>query len=246
MEENQDTGLKSFETEPQKNSSTPRGKSPRNRLLDRVKQLDSLSRNKELKLAKLADVQLEIASLERLLYNGSREDRNSETLALNATLNEQLTQANAEIARLTQANAELRASQPPRVNAQVLSERIPDSALQQITTLEELLKAVSTLARGVDIEERARAACRLIVQYGKKSMFAVGGLGVDYASVVTSLNRSENELLTLLQSAEREGTATPIWRAVLAVKYEIQVDGHGKRRYRDEFSSESSIYADTL
>ena len=63
MEENQDTGL---ETEPQKNY---RGKSPRNRLLDRVKQLDSLSRNKELKLAKLADVQLEIASLERLLYN---------------------------------------------------------------------------------------------------------------------------------------------------------------------------------
>ena len=96
--------------EPQKNY---RGKSPRNRLLDRVKQLDSLSRNKELKLAKLADVQLEIASLERLLYNDSREDRNSETLTELATATQQLTRANAEIARLTQANAELRASQQP-------------------------------------------------------------------------------------------------------------------------------------
>jgi hypothetical protein len=243
MEENQDTGLKSFETEPQKNSSTPRGKSPRNRLLDRVKQLDSLSRNKELKLAKLADVQLEIASLERLLYNDSREDRNSETLALNATLNEQLTQANAEIARLTQANAELRASQTPRVNA---SERIPDSALQeQITTLEELLKSVSTLARGFDVDARTRHAVSITMKYGKRKelMSVVEGLGVDYASVVTSLNRSETELLALLQSAEREGTATPIWRAVLALKYQVQVDGYGKRHYRDEFSDD---YADTL
>jgi hypothetical protein len=246
MEENQDTGLKSFETEPQKNSSTPRGKSPRNRLLDRVKQLDSLSRNKELKLAKLADVQLEIASLERLLYNDSREDRNSETLALNATLNEQLTQANAEIARLTQANAELRASQTPRVNAQVLSERIPDSALQeQVDTLAELLKSVATLARGVDVDARTRHAVSITMKYGKRKelMSVVEGLGVDYASVVTSLNRSETELLTLLQSAEREGTATPIWRAVLAVKYEIQVDLHGKRQHPDVFADE---YADTL
>jgi hypothetical protein len=242
MEENQDTGL---ETEPQKNY---RGKSPRNRLLDRVKQLDSLSRNKELKLAKLADVQLEIASLERLLYNDSREDRNSETLALNATLNEQLTQANAEIARLTEANAELRASQTRRVNA---SERIPDSVLQeQVRTLEELLKSVATLARGVDVDARTRHAVSLTMKYGKRKelMSVVEGLGVDYASVVTSLNRSETELLTLLQSAGREGTATPIWRAVLAVKYEIQVDGHGKRQspYRDEFDSESSLYADSL
>src|SRR5580693_6709829 len=103
MEENQDTGL---ETEPQKNY---RGKSPRNRLLDRVKQLDSLSRNKELKLAKLADVQLEIASLERLLYNDSREDLKSETLAELATLTAQHEQDTQEIARLTQENAELKA-----------------------------------------------------------------------------------------------------------------------------------------
>jgi hypothetical protein len=248
MEENQDTGLKSFETEPQKNSSTPRGKSPRNRLLDRVKQLDSLSRNKELKLAKLADVQLEIASLERLLYNDSREDRNSETLTELATATEQLTRANAEIARLTQANVELRASQPPRVNAQVLSERIPDSALQQITTLEELLKAVSTLARGVDVDARTRHAVSLVIKHGKRAMSVVEGLGVDFSACASSLQKPESELLGLLSAAQQEGTGTPIWRAVLAVKYEIQVDGHGKRQspYRDEFDSESSLYADSL
>jgi hypothetical protein len=240
MEENQDTGLKSFETEPQKNSSTPRGKSPRNRLLDRVKQLDSLSRDKELKLAKLADVQLEIASLERLLYNDSREDRNSETLAELATATEQLTRANAEIARLTQANAELRASQPPRVNA---SERIPDSALQQITTLEELLKAVSTLARGVDVDARTRHAVSLVIKHGKRAMSVVEGLGVDFSACASSLQKPESELLGLLSAAQQEGTGTPIWRAVLAVKYEIQVDLHGKRKHPDVFADE---YADTL
>jgi hypothetical protein len=234
MEENQDTGL---ETEPQKNY---RGKSPRNRLLDRVKQLDSLSRNKELKLAKLADVQLEIASLERLLYNDSREDRNSETLAELATSTEQLTRANAEIARLTQANAELRASQPPRVNA---SERIPDSALQQITTLEELLEAVSTLARGVDVDARTRHAVSLVIKHGKRAMSVVEGLGVDFSACALSLQKPESELLGLLSAAQQEGTGTPIWRAVLAVKYEIQVDLHGKRQHPDVFADE---YADTL
>ncbi len=242
MEENQDTGL---ETEPQKNY---RGKSPRNRLLDRVKQLDSLSRNKELKLAKLADVQLEIASLERLLYNDSREDRNSETLTELATATEQLTQANAEIARLTQANAELRASQTPRVNALNAlnaSERIPDSALQQITTLEELLKAVSTLARGVDVDARTRHAVSLVVKHGKRAMSVVEGLGVDFSACASSLQKPESELLGLLSAAQQEGTGTPIWRAVLAVKYEIQVDGHGKRQHPDVFA-ESSLYADRL
>jgi hypothetical protein len=241
MEENQDTGLKSFETEPQKNSSTPRGKSPRNRLLDRVKQLDSLSRNKELKLAKLADVQLEIASLERLLYNDSREDRNSETLAFNATLNEQLTQANAEIARLTQANAELRASQTPRVNA---SERIPDSALQeQVDTLAELLKSVATLARGVAVDARTRHAVSLVIKHGKRAMSVVEGLGVDFSACASSLQKPESELLGLLSAAQQEGTGTPIWRAVLAVKYEIQVDLHGERQHPDVFADE---YAETL
>ena len=227
MEENQDTGL---ETEPQKNY---RGKSPRNRLLDRVKQLDSLSRNKELKLAKLADVQLEIASLERLLYNDSREDRNSETLALNATLNEQLTQANAEIARLTEANAELRASQTRRVNA---SERIPDSVLQeQVRTLEELLKSVATLARGVDVDARTRHAVSLIVKHGKRAMSVVEEMGVSFSSVVTALQKSETELLGLLQQAQQEGPALPVYRAVLSVRDSVQVDGHGKKHYPDVF-----------
>jgi hypothetical protein len=232
MEENQDTGLKSFETEPE-TEPTRRGKSPRNRLLDRVKQLDSLSRNKELKLAKLADVQLEIASLERLLYNDSREDRNSETLALNATLNEQLTQANAEIARLTQANAELRASQPPRVNA---SERIPDSALQeQIHTLEALLQSVATLARGFDVDARTRHAVSLIVKHGKRAMSVVEEMGVSFSSVVTALQKSETELLGLLQQAQQEGPALPVYRAVLSVRDSVQVDGHGKKHYPDVF-----------
>jgi hypothetical protein len=227
MEENQGTGLKSFETEPQKNSSTPRGKSPRNRLLDRVKQLDSLSRNKELKLAKLADVQLEIASLERLLYNDSREDRNNELAA-------QHEQDTAEIARLTQANAEFQTRATQRV-----IERIPDDRVQglqeQVSTLESLLKDVSALSRSVDIDERTRHAVSLIVEHGKRAMSVVEEMGVSFSSVVTALQKSETELLGLLQQAQQEGPALPVYRAVLGVRDSVQVDRHGKKHYPDVF-----------
>jgi hypothetical protein len=240
MEENQDTGL---ETEPQKNSSTPRGKSPRNRLLDRVKQLDALAK-KELKLAKQADILLEAVSLERLLYNDSRDDRNNELTA-------QVTAQQEEIARLTQANAELKSELQTRTAQRVQPERIPDDRVQglqeQVSTLESLLKTVATLARSCDIESRTRHAVSLVIKYGRRKelMSAVEGLGVDFSSVAVALQKSETELLGLLQQAQQEGTGTPIWRAVLAVKYQVQVDGHGKRQYRDEFS-ESSLYADSL
>lgn len=227
------------EPEPQDIETSKRGKSPRNRLLDRVKQLDALAKNEELKLAKLADVQLEAASLERLLYNDSRDDRNNELTA-------QVTAQQEEIARLTQANAELNALSPATQKIQA-PERIPDDrvpALQErVSLLESLLKDVSALARAVNVEERARAAVALSVKYGKRAMFAIEGLGVDFSIVTFALQKSETELLGFLQQAQQEGTGTPIWRAVLFVKYEIQVDGHGKRQYRDEFSDE---YADTL
>jgi hypothetical protein len=242
MEENQDTGL---ETEPE-TEPTRRGKSSLKRLKDRLKILDKIATDPKVKAAKQADVALEAASIEKLLFQTERDDKADKNLALNAQLTAQHEQDTAEIARLTQVNVELTALRASQAGQpQIRDDRIP--ALQQeVQTFESLLQDVSALARSVDIEERTRHAVSLIVKYGKRAMSVVEGLGVDYASVVTSLNRSETELLTLLQSAEREGTATPIWRAVLALKYQVQVDGHGKRHYRDEFSDDSSLYADTL
>ena len=126
----------------------------------------------------------------------------------------------------------------------VQPERIPDSALQeQVDTLAELLKSVATLARGVAVDARTRHAVSLTLQYGKSAMPAVEGLGVDFSACASSLQKPESELLGLLSAAQQEGTGTPIWRAVLAVKYEIQVDLHGKRQHPDVFADE---YADTL
>ena len=244
MEENRDA-----------QDETPRNrKNSLGRLKDRLKAIDKLINDHKTKSGKREDLCIQASEIERLLWQADREDKASEPLAQLSSATEQLTRANAEIARLTQANAELRASQTPRVNAKALEalevlSRIPDSALQeQVDTLAELLKSVATLARGVDVDARTRHAVSLAIKYGRSAMSVVEGLGVDYASVLTSLNRSETELLTLLQSAEREGTATPIWRAVLALKYQVQVNGHGKRQspYRDEFSDDSSLYADSL
>ena len=240
MEENRDA-----------QDETPRNrKNSLGRLKDRLKAIDKLINDHKTKSGKREDLCIQASEIERLLWQADREDKASEPLAQLSSATEQLTRANAEIQRLTQANAELRASQTPRVNAKALEvlSRIPDSALQQITTLEALLQSVATLARGVDVDARTRHAVSLAIKYGRSAMSVVEGLGVDYASVLTSLNRSETELLTLLQSAEREGTATPIWRAVLALKYQVQVNGHGKRQspYRDVFSDDSNLYADSL
>ena len=230
------------ESEPQDTETSKRGKSPRNRLLDRVKQLDAFARTKGLKPQKQCDAAIEAASLERLLYNDARDDRNNELTA-------QVTAQREEIARLTQANAELKSELQTRTAQRVQPERIPDDRVQglqeQVSTLESLLKDVSALARAVNVEERTRAACRLVISHGRKAMSAVEGMGVDFSSVAVALQKSETELLGLLQQAQQEGTGTPIWRAVLFVRDAIQVDGHGKRQYRDEFA-ESSLYADSL
>lgn len=227
------------EPEPQDTETSKRGKSPRNRLLDRVKRLDALAKNEELKLAKLADVQLEAASLERLLYNDSRDDRNNELTA-------QVTAQQEEIARLTQANAELKSELQTRT-AQREPERIPDDRIpalqEQVSTLESLLKDVSALSRSVDIDERTRHAVSLIVEHGKRAMSVVEEMGVSFSSVVTALQKSETELLGLLQQAQQEGPALPVYRAVLSVRDSVQVDRHGKKHYPDVFADE---YADTL
>jgi len=203
-----------------------RGKSPLKRLKDRIVQLDSLSRNKGLKAHTQAAVALEAASIERLLYNDAREDKNSETLAQLATLTAQHEQDTQEIARLTQALAQ--------ANAQARTpERIPDStsALQQeITVKDELLKAVATLARSVDIDERTRTATRIIMQYEKQAQTTVTNLGVDFNSLSLTLKEPSSELLSRLEQAQRAGPMTPVYRAALAVKYEVQVDGHGKQQ----------------
>jgi hypothetical protein len=240
MEENQDTGL---ETEPE-TEPTRRGKSSLKRLKDRLKILDKIAIDPKVKAAKQADVALEAASIEKLLFQTERDDKADKNLALNERLTAQHEQDVADIARLTQANAALTATrtqvQPEK------PERIPDSVLQeQIHTLEALLTSVATLARGVDVDARTRHAVSLVIKHDKRAMSVVEEMGVSFSSVVTALQKSETELLGLLQQAQQEGPALPVYRAVLSVRDSLQVDGHGKKHYPDVFA-ESSLYADTL
>ena len=238
-EEVQDTQALELEPEMEPKQS----KSTRKQLKESLAQIDKLLKFKSMKSAKLADLAIERAGLIKLLLQIEHDDKADKNFAELATTTAQLTEANAEIVRLKQNELQSRATQ--RVQPQT-DDRV--SALQeQVRTLEELIKSVATLARSCDIEPRTRHAVSLVIKYGKRKelMSAVEGLGVDFSSVAVALQKSETELLGLLQQAQQEGTGTPIWRAVLAVKYQVQVDGHGKRQYRDEFS-ESSLYADSL
>jgi hypothetical protein len=230
-------GTQDLEIEAPKNT---RPISTRKQLKESLAQIDSLLKYKSMKSAKLADLAIERAGLVKLLLQNEHDDKHNTAIEENEQAQREIARLNAEIARLTQANAAL------TTRTQVQPERIPDSVLQErVRTLEELLKSVTTLARSVDIEERTRHAVSLAIKYGRSAMPAVEGMGVDFSRVATTLQKSETELIALLQQAEREGPMTPVYRAVLAVKYEIQVDGHGKRQHPDVFA-ESSLYADTL
>ena len=218
--------------------------STRKQLKESLAQIDSLLKYKSMKSAKLADLAIERAGLVKLLLQNEHDDKHNAAI-------EDVERLTAEVTRLSEENARLtHAALTTRTKAlEVQPERIPDSVLQeQVRTLEELLKSVATLARSCDIESRTRHAVSLVIKYGKRVFPVVEGIGVDFSSVAVALQKSETELLGFLQQAQQEGTGTPIWRAVLAVKYQVQVDGHGKRQspYRDEFSDESSLYADTL
>ena len=217
------------ETEPNR-----RGKNSRNRLKDRLKILDTIALDPKVRASKQADAALEASSIEKLLFQTEREDKVNKTLTLNAQLTAQHEQDVAEIARLTKANAELQTRTAQRVVEQIPDDRV-QGLQEQVSTLESLLKDVSALSRSVDIEERTLAAVSLIVKHGKRAMSVVEEMGVSFSSVVTALQKSETELLGLLQQAQQEGPALPVYRAVLSVRDSVQVDGHGKKHYPDVF-----------
>jgi hypothetical protein len=231
-------GTQDLEIEAPKNT---RPISTRKQLKESLAQIDKLLKFKSMKSAKLADLAIERSGLIKLLLQIEHDDKVKTQDESIQSLTAQHEQDAAEIARLKDLNALANAA-IPRVQPERIDDRIP--ALQeQVQTLEELLKSVATLARSCDIESRTRHAVSLVIKYGKRVFPVVEGIGVDFSSVTVALQKSETELLMMLQLAEREGDGTPIWRAVLAVKYEIQVDGHGKRQHPDCFADE---YADTL
>jgi hypothetical protein len=231
--ETQDAEIDGTETEPQKNY---RGKSSLKRLKDRLKSLDKIASDPKVKAAKQADVALEASSIEKLLFQTEREDKADKNLVELATVTAQASSQQEEIARLNALNAELRA----RAAQPVAPERIPDSVLQeQVQTLEALLTSVATLARSVDVESRTRHAVSLVLKYDKRAQTVLTDMGVDYSSVVVNLQRSKTELLSLLQQAQREGSSTPLLRAVLFVRDGVTATiGKQQPRFVNEFSNE--------
>ena len=204
------------------------------RLKDRLKAIDKLIHDSKTKAGKREDLCIQASEIERLLWQADRDDKADKTLAQLATLTAEVTRLSEENARLTQANAALTATRTKALEVQ--PERIPDSVLQeQVRTLEALLQSVATLARGVDVDARTRHAVSLIVEHGKRAMSVVEEMGVSFSSVVTALQKSETELLGLLQQAQQEGPALPVYRAVLSVRDSVQVDRHGKKHYPDVF-----------
>ncbi len=239
MEENQDTDKSDLEP------SIKQSKSTRKQLKESLAQIDKLLNFKSMKSAKLADLAIERSGLIKLLLQIEHDEKADKNFAELATTTAQLTEANAEIVRLKH---ELQSRATQRVQPQALETDDRVSASQeQVRTLEELIKSVATLARSCDIESRTRHAVSLVIKYGKQVFPVVEGIGVDFSSVAVALQKSETELLGLLQQAQQEGPALPVYRAVLSVRDAIQVDARGKRQYPDQFQAlESDLYVEDL
>ena len=218
-EEVQDTQALELEPEMEPKQS----KSTRKQLKESLAQIDKLLKFKSMPSRSLSNLAIERAGLIKLLLQIEHDEKADKNLALNEQLTARVAELEKENAELKQNELQSRANQ--RVQPQT-DDRV--SALQeQVRTLEELIKSVATLARSCDIESRTRHAVSLVIKYGRRKelMSAVEGLGVDFSSVAVALQKSETELLGLLQ----QSTARRNGHTDLESRPRSQVSGSSRR-----------------
>jgi hypothetical protein len=181
-EENQETG-----TEPQKRN---RRKSIRRRLDERLQQLDSLSRNPDLKPTKQAEAAIEATSIEKMLFQAEREDRKDESLQNNERLTVQHEQDTAEIARLKTENEELQ--RRANLSANLAYTSAPTDpriagGLKTIDSLKSLIKFLASEFNG----DPAKVSVAVILKFGKTAREYVTALGIDFDSYFCWLNNPQ-------------------------------------------------------
>ena len=209
-EENQETS-----TEPQKRN---RRKSIRRRLDERLQQLDSLSRNPELKPTKQAETAIEATAIEKMLFQAEREDRKDESLQENERLKVQHDQDTAKIAEL-ESRLETRSTQT------VIT---PDPETPKLTAkVKELTTLIAFVASEMpDVHTKACTAIRAILKYGTASRVLVESLGCDlhfYYQGLQSNPTAEDLRDSLSRCPDPDGIPAVYARAALEVLHGMKV-----------------------
>lgn len=166
------------ESTPQKRS---RRKSIRRRLDERLQQLDSLSRNPELKPTKQAEAAIEATAIEKMLFQAEREDRKDESLQDNETLK---TQHESDIAEIARLKSQLETARS--IKSQTVSTPDPDipKLRQTIDILKSFIKFLASEFTG----DPAKMAIAVILKFGKTAREYVTALGIDFDAYFSNLN----------------------------------------------------------
>jgi len=215
-EETQETG-----TEPQKRN---RRKSIRRRLDERLQQLDSLSRNPDLKPTKQAEAAIEATAIEKMLFQAEREDRKDESLQENERLTVQHEQDAAEIARLKNENDELQRRANLSANLSYTSAptdpRIA-GGLKTIDNLKSLIKFLASEFNG----DPAKMSVAVILRFGRDAREYITALGIDFDSYFAWLNSpqtmTEANLRASTSPPENEDLHTMLNRPVVGVDFAV-------------------------
>jgi hypothetical protein len=200
-------------TEPQKRN---RRKSIRRRLDERLQQLDSLSRNPDLKPTKQAEAAIEATSIEKMLFQAEREDRQDASLQENERLKVQHEQDVTKIAELETAKAKQTVVQ--------LSDPETPKLKQQVKELTALIAFVAS--ERPDVHAKACTAIRAIVKYGTSSRVLVESLGFDLPFYYHGLlsNPTVDDLQSSLsRCSDPDGIPAVYARACLEVLHGVRV-----------------------
>jgi hypothetical protein len=218
--------------EPEKRKRRNRVKNPRQQLDDSLKQFDEMLHNPNLKGTKQAELLIERASIQKMLWQADREDTADEAKAAIEQLTAKSSVDTAKIAELEQ-RLQSRVHQPT-----VTLQDLDTPRLRQ--HVNELTGLVGFLASEIS-DEHAKACCaiRSILKYGTAARLVVESLRLDFQFYWLGLN-SNPTVETLRDMLSRcqdpDGQNAVYARSALEVIHGCKVGKPPRRRGSDDYS----------
>jgi len=180
-----------------------------------IAQIDALFPTLADKPSKQADILCEKSSAIKTLLNLEAEERETEQDIRLKELEARHEADASRVAELEQQNASLRVTRIPETVT------IPDPEHAAVRRQNgELTSVLKFIAENLGTEaQRAQMAIRIIQSCSPEAAkIVVPFLGFDYIDYARMLLKTERELLQIISSAQREGTAVVAAKAILAVR----------------------------
>ena len=209
----------------QETESTPkkrrnRMKSPRQQLHDSLRQFDEMLNNPNLKETKKAEVLIERASIQKMLWQAERGDDKDAAILENETLKTQHEKDTGEIERLRAIPTRrevitIQDEESPRLRQQVAEQQ------KVIESLQSFIKFLASEFSG----DKPKTAIAVILRFGRDCKEYVTALGIDFDSYFRNLNNqhamTEANLRASVDPPEDEHIHNFLNRPMVSVEFAI-------------------------